>query len=796
MRPRTYQCVLLLMCAVACMHLCEAGAVNATQRQIMDDLVSEWPVLARLKEGAWTPRGMDQACNKSRISAFGVRCDDSGWVMALDWSGLRDKMQNNSEGLGLCSGATSLSRFSRLKVLIFHDTGLYGSLPSSWARLSNLQTLIIEEEPLLGNLTYAASQNWTITKTPERADHSIRNSSPSSALLSQTSNGDSDSNGLTSENIDSSTDGSSLESRSDRHQTFDHDLHASSASSTYSARDDLGASEAYISDGLPRYSASNVQSAIPESWSRLRNLVTLRLVDLPAFECQLPQAIYRSWPLLKSIQIVRTGCRGIVDKSLFWAPLQLKNVSLASSSFSGSVPSILAQSNMTFETLDLSWNVFSGTVPKVWERAPPRRLSLSGNLFSGPLPDRIGPSFEVPDNTTTNNKTKTAPKSAKLVDFSFNDFSGTVPVSLLDSWITELVLDNNDLTGPLNLPRDGKNLKRLSVKENHLSGPLPSALWNSSRLQYLDASRNDLTGPFPDTPDDVEALVPQDDDDPDPDEDDKFFFATLLERASTAIARFMGWPESNKKEPKNYVSPPSALLSISPDTSITPPAKCYMTDIILSHNPLNARLPESLGTCSLTLVRLEMTNSSLVGTVNGKFVDVNLDLNIQWSPLFGPNDTFNLNPIFSPLRSIDLSSNHLVGSLPYFFEDIDETDMYPTGTLELRVQENRFDSALHGLYFNNSAYFRHFNISNNRLKLCEERGDTYKLKFKSCDASGQFPSPCGCPSLWFPKCLHKEMRDKCITASEKVTHSTVLGAAMLFAFTYLAWKEITWMQYR
>lgn len=739
---------------------------------------------------------MDEACNRSRIAAFGVRCDDSGWVLALDWSGLRDKMQNNSEGLGLCSGATSLSRFSRLKVLIFHDTGLYGTLPASWARLSMLQTLIIEEEPLLGNLTYAAAQNWTITRTPKRADSSIRNSSPSSSSLSHTSNIDADSTGLTSENIDATLDESSLELRSDRHQTFDRDLHASSASSTTTTRDHLEASEAYVSDGLPRYSSSNVQSAIPESWSRLRNLMTLRLVDLPAFECQLPQAIYRSWPLLKSIQIVRTACHGVLDNSLFWAPLQLKNVSLASSSFSGSVPSILAQSNMTFETLDLSWNVFSGTVPKVWERAPPRRLSLSGNLFSGPLPDRIGPSFEIPDNATGTNKTKITPKSAKLVDFSFNDFSGTVPVSLLDSWITSLVLDNNDLSGPLNLPRDGKNLKRLSLKENHLSGPLPPALWNSSRLQFLDASRNELTGPFPDTPDDIESLVPQDDDDPDPDEDDKFFFASLLARASNAVARFMGWPESVKKETKLAASP-SSFLSINPDTAFSgAPAKCYMTEIILSHNPLNARLPESLGTCSLTLVRLEMANASLVGTVNRKFVDVNIELNIQWSPLFGPNDTFSLDPFFSPLRSVDLSSNHLVGPLPYFFEDIDETEMYPIGSLELRVQDNRFDSALPGLYFNKSVYFRHFNISNNRLKLCEERGDTYKLKFKSCDASGQFPSPCGCPSLWFPKCLHKEMRDKCITASEKMTHSTVLGAAMLFAFTYLAWKEITWMQYR
>lgn len=789
MRPRTYQCVFLLMCAVACIQMSESIAVNATQRQIMDDLVAEWPVLARLKEGAWTPLGMDQACNRSRIAAYGVRCDDTGWVLGLDWSGLREKMQNKSEVLGLCS-TNALSRFSNLKVLIFHDTGLYGTLPASWSLLANLQTLIIEDEPYLGNSTIRPPGNTNLTSIPHVP--------PSSASLDQDIRLKRISTDPEIGKTDSNEDDEQVEGRLDRHQSFETkiaNLQTSTAHSDKKANESSSSSEGSITETLSRYPTTSKEPAIPSSWSKLRNLVTVRLVRLPSLECQIPPAIHQFWPLLKSIQIVGTRCNGFLDSSLFWSPLALKNASFSDNRFSGSLPPIVAHANMTFETLDVSWNFFSGTIPQTWERAPPRRLSLSGNLFSGSLPSRIGPSFEVEDNSTSTNKTKITPKSAKLVDFSKNMFTGTLPQSLLDSWITELVVDYNQVSGPLVLPRDGKNLKRLSIKENLLSGPLPASLWNASRLQYLDASRNSLAGPFPDTPDDVEATAPDnDDDDPDPDEDS--LLESFMIAAVNAIGKLFGWPEEDTPAKPEIDVQDSTFLQISPDTSLSAPATCYLKGIDLSHNPLNARLPESLGACSLSLARLEMANSSLVGTVHHKFVDVNLDLNIQWSPIFGPNATFNLEPLFSPLRYVDLSGNRLIGPLPYFFEYIDETDMYPTGTLELRVQDNRFDSDLHGAYFNKSIYFRYFNISNNRLKLCDERGSTYRLKFQVCDASAQFPSPCGCPSLWYPKCLHKEMRDTCITPSQKMTHSAILGATMLVAFTYLAFKELSWMQYR
>lgn len=792
MPPRTYQCVLLLMCAVACVSVCEAVVVNATQRLIMDDLVRDWPVLARLKEGAWTAQGMDQACNRSRIAAYGVRCDDTGWISALDWSNLREKMQNDSEVLGLCSDA--VSRFSLLKVLIFKNSGLRGQLPSSWSNLAYLQTLIIEDEPLLGNSTFIPS-NETRKASHQNPQDSIIEFQASSTSTSTTLPTDSTANHLRIMTTADKPSGDHVEGRKQLPPNLADDFQPSTSSSSTTLKSDSSSNVAASPKRSLTASAAPLAAGIPSSWSKLHNLVTLRLVNLSSFECQLPGYIYNSWPLLKSIQIVGTPCFGLLTNSLFWAPLQLKNVSLSNNRFSGSLPSILAGANMTFETLDLSWNFFTGTVPNVWERSPPRRLSLSGNLFSGFLPSRIGPSIEVSSNGSSTNSTSKTLKSAKLVDFSRNMLTGTIPQSLLDSYVVELILDNNDLVGNLTLPKIGRNLKKLSVKENRLSGPLPLSLWNASRLEYLDASSNFLTGPFPDTPDDVDDTdEPGDDDDPDPNEDNSIF-TTVFSKLTQGVSDFFGRTEDEKSEPKVVNVEASSFLNINPATSWTIPEMCYLTHIILSHNPLNARLPESLGSCSLTLVRIEMANASLVGTVNEKFVDVNLELFITWSPLMSPNDTFTLDDLpFSPLRTVDLSYNNLVGPLPYFFEDIDETAMHPRGNLELRVQENRFDSALPGKYFNKSSYFQYFNISHNRLKICEERGSTYKLRFAVCDASAQFPSSCGCPALWYPDCLPFEMRPKCITAAEKVTHSTILGAVMLIAFTYLALKELTWMQ--
>ena len=80
-----------------------------------------------------------------------------------------------------------------------------------------------------------------------------------------------------------------------------------------------------------------------------------------------------------------------------------------------------------------------------------------------------------------------------------NDLTGPIPPVLghLTSMET-LYLDENDLTGPI--PSELGNLTslvRLALSSNNLSGPIPPELGNLTSLEALSLPSNELTGPIP-----------------------------------------------------------------------------------------------------------------------------------------------------------------------------------------------------------------------------------------------------------------------------------------------------------
>lgn len=720
MPPRTYQYVLVLMCAVALIGYSECTAVNATQRLIMDELVKEWPSLANLRVGPWTPKGMDLACSQSAQSAYGVICDDTGWITSLVWDDIGGNLQN---GHSLGPSAFSLSLFSRLESVSISNAGLRGPLQPSWSSLSELQHISITNEPELGKMP---ENNHTRTKS---ASQEAKNFRP------------------------------------------------------------LG---------------------FPFSWRSLSKLRTIRFHNLPSFECGLPPSIHRNWPLLKSLEISNTLCTGSIPPSLFWTPLSLSNISLPDNQFTGYLPLVLATRNQTYDTLDVARNLLTGILPKNWNRAPASRLSLSGNLFSGSLPRWIGT-----PNSRYNGAKQEGPIT-QIVDFSRNAFTGSMTQSLIDSRIKDLLLDINQLSGPLLLPTsEDCALRKISVSDNYLSGPLPAALWNGSKVEYIDASDNELTGPFPGTPKDY-------DEDADGEEDEEEVeydmvrgppVAPIPKPRSFAMSQILEsrkrqqTPKTSPNEIFSFIPAPTTRDSSSNGAGVTRRDEiieyeilsptCYLTHLVLSDNPLNARLPNSLGNCILTLERLEIANAGLKGTISEHFTRIEQRIIIileDGTPI--DEDIIWIEPLTSPLAHINFSTNYLRGRLPYLFEFFDESRMYPSGSeLILSADANRFEGALPAGYFNNSRYFVYFNVSYNRLNLCEERGKAWKLGFGICDASAQFPPACGCPGLWFPKCLPKEMRPKCLTLREAVMHSAFLGIALLISLSYLGFKEFNRARY-
>lgn len=106
-------------------------------------------------------------------------------------------------------------------------------------------------------------------------------------------------------------------------------------------------------------------------------------------------------------------------------------------------------------------------------------LDLSGNKFSGPLPERI--SDQLPYVTN--------------LDLSNNSFSGGIPASIGNmTYLNTLALQHNQFDG--RIPALLSNLSRLvsfSVAENSLSGPIPDSLRSFPPANFTGNPR--LCGP-------------------------------------------------------------------------------------------------------------------------------------------------------------------------------------------------------------------------------------------------------------------------------------------------------------
>ncbi len=129
------------------------------------------------------------------------------------------------------------------------------------------------------------------------------------------------------------------------------------------------------------------------------------------------------------------------------------------------------------EHLFLGFNTLSGPAPALKNMTFLLTLQLSGNQFSGSLPD-----FHFP----------------RLVslELEFNQFTDTIPDFQHIPKLTTLYLNYNKLSGKI--PNFSKlpALKRLYISKNQLVGSVPN-LVNSSKLQFVSFSKNRLVGPIP-----------------------------------------------------------------------------------------------------------------------------------------------------------------------------------------------------------------------------------------------------------------------------------------------------------
>ena len=246
-----------------------------------------------------------------------------------------------------------------------------------------------------------------------------------------------------------------------------------------------------------------------------------------------------------------------------------------------------------------------------------------------------------------------------------------------DSGVTELDLDDNQLTGTLPAELGNlSNLEYLGLYDNQLTGSIPSTLGNLSYLGFLDLRYNQLTGSIPSTLGNLSYLVGLD-----------LGHNQLTGSIPTSLGDLSYVRYLYLDNNQLTGSIPESLGNLS-----------NMNYLYLFENQLSGNIPAALGDLSDIEV-LDLSNNQLTGSIPavlGNLPDL-YDLALHHNQLTGslPVELGNL----SDLEYLGLSENQFTGSIPLSFVNLtrliyfqfDETSLCEPTTPEFLAWKNTVD---------------------------------------------------------------------------------------------------------
>ncbi|KAB1203011.1 LRR receptor-like serine/threonine-protein kinase ERL2 [Morella rubra] len=186
---------------------------------------------------------------------------------------------------------------------------------------------------------------------------------------------------------------------------------------------------------------------------------------------------------------------------------QLKNLrflAISRNFISGEIPASIGELR-SLRTLDLSYNQFAGTIPRLSGPIPPflsrtlTRLDLKHNALSGSLaPGSLPPSLQYLSLSWNRlsgpvDRLLTRLDQLNYLDLSMNQFTGTIPGRIFSFPISNLQLQRNLFSGPVQ-PVDQVTIPTVDLSYNRLSGQIPPML---SSVQNLYLNNNRFTGHVP-----------------------------------------------------------------------------------------------------------------------------------------------------------------------------------------------------------------------------------------------------------------------------------------------------------
>jgi Leucine-rich repeat (LRR) protein len=160
---------------------------------------------------------------------------------------------------------------------------------------------------------------------------------------------------------------------------------------------------------------------------------------------------------------------------------RLTRLELRQNKFTGTIPAEWYHQLHNLRYLDLSCNELEGSISKEIGRLDGiESLFLYTNQLTGRIPDEIG----MLTNLTN-------------IKIQENLLEGEIPTEIGNlASVEQLRLDRNRLTGsiPSEIAKLASTLLEFNVAENSLSGDLPDAVYDETKLFFLDVSGCNLTG--------------------------------------------------------------------------------------------------------------------------------------------------------------------------------------------------------------------------------------------------------------------------------------------------------------
>ncbi|CAI5483262.1 unnamed protein product [Closterium sp. Yama58-4] len=437
-------------------------------------------------------------------------------------------------------------------------------------------------------------------------------------------------------------------------------------------------------------SINQLSGTIPSSLSRLSALVSLSLSNN-----QLSGTIPASLGALPSLSYLYLNVNALtssIPTALARLSL-LSELALGTNDLSGTVPAAL--SSLTgLVILDLVTNRLSGTLPSpafsAWCRAA-FSIEITGNAFSGPLPDLTACTGLVWLDMGTNGFTGTMPESVshmtslETLILLNNSLTALPPVALASlPALGQLDLSRNNLTGripPLCASPRYTRLRSLRFSGNRLSGRVPASLGRCELLENLFLDDNSLSGSLPAT------------------------FRLLRRLRLVRLERNKLWGPLPLARLENiteiWLDGNSLSGRIPPDLSSAERRFIYFS---APHNRFSGPLPASLG----RLVMLDLSFNAVSGPIPRAFIASTANLSVLLLPGNRLSGSIPARiTALTALKTLDLSGNELEGALP---ENLAALSLLQ----ELSLASNNLTGAIPGDLAALPALVR-VDLSNNRL---------------------------------------------------------------------------------